>query len=185
MRANAVGRSNGSTAVLNLTRRRAQPLAPYQAYMHLYSDRVMALIKLNYAAYKHGLAEGVTPREWWGFATSEAKRLLEEEPNDVKAAVEAYRELQAQTANPTPFDLVALTTEGADEATKRVRAMQQYVFAHLSHTSSSHTSARRNINRLARTAYEACKAIEEQTGWKASLLMGGPNPETGRMVTLT
>ncbi|RDX40231.1 hypothetical protein OH76DRAFT_1299366, partial [Lentinus brumalis] len=34
-RANATGSGSGSTTVLNLTRRRAQPLHPYQAYMHL------------------------------------------------------------------------------------------------------------------------------------------------------
>lgn len=43
----------------------------------------------------------------------------------------------------------------------------------------------RTIHRLTRTAHEACKAIEEQTGWKATMLLGGPNPETGRMVSLT
>ncbi len=170
---NATGRSNGSTAVLNLSRRCVQPLTPYQAYMHLYSGRVMSLIKLNYAAYKDGLPEGTTPREWWGFAITEAKRLLEEEPDDIKAGIEAYRELQAQTANPTPFDLVALTTEGAEEATKRVRAIQQCVYRLTCVLDCPLTMRHRNINRLARTVYEACKAIEEQTGWKASLLMGG------------
>ncbi len=49
----------------------------------------------------------------------------------------------------------------------------------------SHRRSSRTILRLARTAFEACKAIEDQTGWKASMFLGGPNPETGRLVSLT
>ncbi len=95
--------------------------------MHVYSDRVMPLIKLNYAAYKHDLPDGQEPKEWWGFATAEAKRLLDDEPDDVKAAVEAYRQLHAQSAKPSAFDLEHLTLEGPEAATKRVQELQQYV----------------------------------------------------------
>ncbi len=85
----------------------------------------MALIKLNYAAYKHGLPEGEEPREWWGFAIAEAKRLLEAEPDDVKAAVDAYRELHANSTLPNVFDIQELMKEGQEAATKRVRDLQQ------------------------------------------------------------
>ncbi len=130
------GRSNASTAVLNLTRRRTQPLHPYQAYMHLYSDRVMPLIKLNYAAYKHDLPEGQEPREWWGYATAEAKRLLESKTEEVKAAVDAYRDLHRESKTPSVFDLNEITREGAAEATKRVRGLQGYI--PLKHTQIVH-----------------------------------------------
>lgn len=124
-RANVTGRGNATTAVLNLTRRRPQPLAPYQAYMHVYSDRVMPLIKDNYRKYKAELPVDEQPREWWGWATAEAKRLLDTEPDDAKAAVEAYRQLHSQSSAPVAFDLKELMNEGAERAQEHVRGLQR------------------------------------------------------------
>ena len=41
-----------------------------------------------------------------------------------------------------------------------------------------------NVHKLPRTGFDALKAIEDQTGWKGTLLLGGPNPETGGLDTI-
>lgn len=40
------------------------------------------------------------------------------------------------------------------------------------------------IDLLPKTGQTALHAIEKQTTWKSCLLVGGPHPETGRLVTL-
>lgn len=42
----------------------------------------------------------------------------------------------------------------------------------------------RSINTLPSLAKEFLDNIEQLTGWKGSLLLGGPHPETGNMTTL-
>ena len=41
-----------------------------------------------------------------------------------------------------------------------------------------------NIDLISRSGLEALKAIEDQTLWKGTLLIGGPDPATGRLVTM-
>ena len=91
----------------------------------------MAQIKTNYDAYKAGLPEDSVPRSWWSFAISEARRLYDAEPEEVKQQVLTY--CSAHIANPhSPVvDLVELLRTGEDTAIEHARALQEYVDTHL------------------------------------------------------
>ena len=71
-----------------LTKVQPQPLADYQAYMSLYTARVMPAARARYDEYLNGVPEGETPKGPWQFAQEELKRMLHEEPEEVKSEVD-------------------------------------------------------------------------------------------------
>ncbi len=124
-RANATGKANAKSAVLPLSRKKPQPLIAYQAYMHLFSDRVMPALRERYKAYVDALPEGEKAREWWGFACSEAARMLQDEPDDVKSEVETYRQQLVVVQDLFGIDFEAILKDHTPAAIDKVRALQQ------------------------------------------------------------
>ena len=72
----------------------------YQAYKTLYKKRVMPLVKKAYAEYVAGLEEGEPPIGEFKFGNAKLTEMLEDEPQEVKDAVERYR--QGQRDEPPP-----------------------------------------------------------------------------------
>ncbi len=118
-------RQNNRGPLLSLTRKKVQMLVAYQAYMHLFRPRVMSAIKSNYMAYRDNLPDGEEARGWWSFTIEEAGRLLEQEPDEVKAEVEAFRQKHFSDQSPTALTIEDLMKDGFEDAMKRVRTLQR------------------------------------------------------------
>ncbi|OJT07893.1 hypothetical protein TRAPUB_1212 [Trametes pubescens] len=159
-RANA-DTGTGISAVLPLACKKPQLLLPYQAYMRTHRAHVMAQIKSKYDAYVATVEDGLPARGAWGFTCEEAARMLESETDAVKAEVEAFRQKQYRDRLPQGVAPETLVQGGVEDAQQKVQAMQAA------------------INMLPKTGYAALKAIYQQTGWKGSMLLGGPDPQTG------
>ncbi|PIL23669.1 hypothetical protein GSI_13418 [Ganoderma sinense ZZ0214-1] len=165
-RLNAMNGGKGKTPVLSLACKKVQMMTLYQAYMHLFPRRVMPQLKAAYQKYLENVKEGEKVRHFWSLVTEEGPRLLQDELDDVKEQVEEYRQHHYQEQIPTPITFEDLMKEGLVEGQKKVAALQN------------------SINLLACTGLEALKAIEDQMGFKGTIILSGPNPETGRIVTL-
>ncbi|KAI0730666.1 hypothetical protein C8Q76DRAFT_690716 [Earliella scabrosa] len=76
---------------LNAAPKKTVRLQAYQAYITLYQDRVLPIIKERFQEYKNDLPADAKPRSWLSFMSETAKKMLEEEPLDVRNAVEAAR----------------------------------------------------------------------------------------------
>ena len=111
--------------VLKLTKVQPQPLADYQAYMALYTARVMPAVRAKYEAYLSGVPEDGTPKGPWAFAQEELKRMLREEPEEVQSEVEDYIERHAAGQLAPELDPAQLLVEGLEEAQKRVQEIQK------------------------------------------------------------
>lgn len=87
----------------------------YQAYSYLYYDtRLRAVIVPEYTTYLAGLAEETKPESLFMFRNRRLRELLELEPDDVKSAVEEFRQ-----KSPTLKDqetLERMMGEGLSEA---------------------------------------------------------------------
>ena len=83
--------SVSKTEFLDLAPKRTQKLLDYQAYLRLHKEKLAPIVSSRYEAYKQGLGPDETPDAFIKFQAAVAKELLEEEPEDVRAAVEAYR----------------------------------------------------------------------------------------------
>ncbi|OBZ73056.1 hypothetical protein A0H81_06612 [Grifola frondosa] len=149
-------------SILNLTKKKNYRLHPYQIYLKLYKDKVMPIIKARYDQYRKSLPEGEVPKEEFGFRNELAVELLKSETEEVRAAVEAYRQKQE--------DLKTEEPEGAD--------------GQLDDLARKAAELETAIERLPRTVQTALEAIEQQTGWKGSVFLGGIHPTHGCLMTL-
>lgn len=93
----------------------------YQAYSYLYYNaKLRAIIQPEYATYVAALPEGTEPAEsLFAFRNRRLRELLELEPEDVKAAVEAQREKLPTIKEEQALERLmneGLSEEGAKEA---------------------------------------------------------------------
>ena len=107
-------------------------IQPYQAYINMDRERVLGIIRHRYKAYRESLPEGVEPRKWLGFMSEHAKKMLEEEPQDVRDAVEENRTKITEDAG---IEMLLEPGEDitAEDLRKRAIAVQEYVSLYALH----------------------------------------------------
>ena len=120
-RQNKKGKKNG---VLVLQARRRQPLLVYQAYMHLYAERIMPEVHKRYEEYSASAPDG-TVKGKWAFTIEEVQRLYKDESDEVKGEVEAYRQSHLQDQPASVLTIEELVRSGIEQAQKSVRAIQK------------------------------------------------------------
>ncbi|KZP29502.1 hypothetical protein FIBSPDRAFT_988802 [Athelia psychrophila] len=108
-------KGEGKPVKLDLSGKTKPKWQAYQAYSYLYYDtRLRAVIVPEYTTYLAGLAEETKPESLFMFRNRRLRELLELEPDDVKSAVEEFRQ-----KSPTLKDqetLERMMGEGLSEA---------------------------------------------------------------------
>ncbi|OJT12277.1 hypothetical protein TRAPUB_11176 [Trametes pubescens] len=151
---------------LGLAPKRPRPQQPYQAYMHLYKEKIMPQISDRYVEYKAELPEGEEPKKWWPFCMEQVKKLLEDESDEVKAEVETKRKAAKTSID---WDLI-FNTDDNDDVLPISHAQAVYVQS--------------IIDNFPNMAQNFLTNVERQSSWKGCVLMGGPLPETGQFTIL-
>ncbi|KAJ8474938.1 hypothetical protein ONZ51_g6876 [Trametes cubensis] len=173
---NRRGSSNGTTGkrskgekkaktVLDLTKKIKKKVQPYQAYWSLKGKAVTPIVKQAYKDYQKSVPEDQQVEEF-AFNTQKVREMYEAETDEVKAEVEAHRRKLVEGSS-----ALMQFTDSLGE-TKEDLALQQQ--AH---------DIQVAINNLPRAIQEVLENIERLTGWKASIFVGGPNPETGMIMS--
>ncbi|RPD52688.1 hypothetical protein L226DRAFT_603200 [Lentinus tigrinus ALCF2SS1-7] len=154
------------TEVLDLsTPKRTPKRHAYQAYITLYNDRMLPVIREGYETHKKNVMEGREAlRPWLAFMADEAKALLAKEPQEVQDKVEEARSTVQDTGLEMFMDDGVNISE--DEMAKRARTIQE------------------RIDALPNKFRDIVAALERQIGWKVTVVMGGPRPDTGAITTL-
>lgn len=121
------GADKSVTAVLPLMDKKGRGLLPYQAYMRLYTEKVMPEIPVLYEAYRAAeKGEGRKPKGQWAFTIEEMQRQLNRETDEVKQEVDAY--ILKHEAEKLPEVLTSITELAAtdlEKAREQVRALQR------------------------------------------------------------
>ncbi|OJT15786.1 hypothetical protein TRAPUB_4058, partial [Trametes pubescens] len=151
---------------LGLVPKRARALQPYQAYMHLYKEKIMPEISDRYAEYKAELPEGEEPTKWWPFCMEQVKKLLENETDAVKAEVETKRK-----AAKTGVDWDVIFNADHDDDAVPITHEQALQMQSI-------------IDNLPKVLQDLLKNVEKQASWKGCVLVGGPLPESGKLTVL-
>ena len=63
----------------------------YQAYIDVCGDRVLPVLRSEFQEYLKTVPQGEKPKAWVAFMGERGKAMLDEEPEEVKAQVEAAR----------------------------------------------------------------------------------------------
>ncbi|KAL1942370.1 hypothetical protein VTO73DRAFT_6434 [Trametes versicolor] len=151
---------------LGLAPKQPHPQQPYQAYMNLYKEKIMPQISDCHVEYKAALPEGEEPKKWWSFCMEQAKKLLEDESDEVKAEVETKRKAAKTSVD---WDIIFNTDDNVDV---------------LPITNAQAVYVQSIIDNFPGTAQHFLENVEKQSSWKGCVLMGGPLPETGQFTTL-
>ncbi len=112
-------------SLLSLTAKKSRPPQPYQAYLTLYTTKVMPRLHQLYEEHKASVAEGEEAKKWWPFVITEAKRLLSQETDEVKQEVADYREMVAKGEESIEDFLKKIEAGEAVSAHEQAVVMQQ------------------------------------------------------------
>lgn len=118
----ATSSASGSKKILNLTKGK-QKLAAYQAYYKLKKEELRPIINEKYAAHLLTLPAGTTPPNKWVWGNALVRKLLEEEDDDTKAAVEKFR--NESVAQAVDFEEPENDAEGEEERQVREARMEE------------------------------------------------------------
>ncbi|TBU36317.1 hypothetical protein BD309DRAFT_1073009 [Dichomitus squalens] len=151
---------------ISLTPKRPVRLQPYQAYLSLYKDTIMPAIQQRFNGYKVSVPPAEL-RTWWSFMIEQAKEMLTEETAEVQAAVEGYREQTAQIDYGLESFLDESETVSEIDLRNRARSIQG------------------RLDALPKTLQGVLESLEQQTGWKGTIIVGGPHPETGKFAVMS
>ncbi|KAJ8472367.1 hypothetical protein ONZ51_g8553 [Trametes cubensis] len=161
-------RGVSSKRVLNLNKKRTGYLHPYQAYIHLYKDRLMPLLSNKYYMYRVKLGSDVEPMAELAFRAKVGTELLAEESDEVKQRVENFREFARRAAAKGVLDAVTNKEGSSDDDPEEHMAMELI----------------KNIESLPATLDHALKNLHKLTGWVGFAIFAGPHPRTGVMTTV-
>ncbi|KAH9929944.1 uncharacterized protein BXZ73DRAFT_78049 [Epithele typhae] len=164
------GKNTG--VVLDLQCRKPQKIMPHQAFMHLFKDDIRDDLKKGFQDYLKGRNEvfplsAGKPMGWFAFKNKECDRLLAEASDSVKQEVEEYRQHHYEGRPTILLTFDNIMSEGNANARQEVQVLQ------------------RSIDSVTYTGMDVLKVFEEQTGLKGTLLLGGPNPESGDLITFS
>ncbi|KAJ8486943.1 hypothetical protein ONZ51_g4502 [Trametes cubensis] len=152
-----------ATAELELQGKKTGKRQPYQVYMKLYKQVIMPKIKADYNTYLGDVSEDEDIVGWWKFACARAKEMLADETDDVKKEVEEYdgQDLEVGLEEFLESLEEEIAPEVEAQLQQRARRIQEV------------------IDGLPKVLQGVLERVEEQTGWKATILLGGPRPDTG------
>ncbi|OJT10122.1 25S rRNA (cytosine-C(5))-methyltransferase rcm1 [Trametes pubescens] len=173
-------RGTSNRRVLNLNKKKTGFLHPYQAYITLYKKKVMPVINNAYVAYLETCPDDEEPMAEIKFRNEKAAAMLEAEPDNVKARVEAYRTTVKKRAKGEALSLLedhdsdVNDGDSDDDEQSAERKEMRRGIAQLS----------QNIESLPFTIQSMLNGIHRLTGWVGFVIMAGPNPSLGVMSTV-
>jgi hypothetical protein len=160
--------------------RKKKQLAAYQAYYSLYRHKVSAIIEAEWPDAWRADPERDTntkndcpPPVPINFRNRVAKRLLDEESDQVKAEVEAFRTNAGGDDDNSP----GTASEDIRELHAEAKAFQECVKSY--HGRDRSDLDKRNIERVGATALRVLETILQKAGMVGSIVCAGPEPEQG------